>query len=148
MEGQTPSWMTKGRTVLIPKDNSKGRDASNYRPITWLRLCWKVLTALISDEIYTFLEKNQLLPEEQKGCRRKTRGTADQLFIDRMILREVKMGKKNLPMGWVNYRKAFDMVPHSWVLECLHILGINNTLMKFLEKTMKDWRVELTCANE
>ena len=33
-------------------------------------------------------------------------------------------------------------------LECLQILGINSTLMKFLGKTMKDWRVELTCANE
>ena len=65
-----------------------------------------------------------------------------------MILKEVKTRKKNLAMGWIDYRKAFDMVPHSWVLECLHILGINNTLMKFLEKTMRDWRVELTCANK
>ena len=147
LEGQTPSWMTKGRTVLLQKDKSKGRDASNYRPITCLPLCWKLLTALVSDEIYSFLEKNQLLPEEQKGCRR-SRGTADQLYIDRTILREVRMRKKNLAMGWIDYRKAFDMVPHSWVLECLQILGINNTLTKFLEKTMKDWRVELTCANE
>ena len=97
-----------------------------------------MLTALVSDEIYSFLEKNQLLPEEQKGRRRRSRGTADQLYIDRMILREVRMGKKNLAMGWIDYRKAFDMVPHSWVLECLQILGINNTLTKFLEKTMKD----------
>ena len=148
LEGQTPSWMTKGRTVLLQKDKSKGRDASNYRPITCLPLCWKLLTALVSDEIYSFLEKNQLLPEEQKGCRRRSRGTADQLYIDRMILREVRMRKKNLAMGWIDYRKAFDMVPHSWVLECLQILGINNTLTKFLEKTMKDWKVELTCANE
>ena len=39
LEGQTPSWMTKGRTVLLEKDRSKGRNASNYRPITCLPLC-------------------------------------------------------------------------------------------------------------
>ena len=123
LKGQTPTWMTKGRTVLIQKDKSKGRDASNYRPITCLPLCWKLLTALLSDEIYLFLEENQFLPEEQKGCRRKSRGTGDQLYIDKMILREVKVRKKSLAMGWIDYRKAFDMMPHSWILECLNILG-------------------------
>jgi len=138
LKGQTPTWMTKGRTVLIQKDKSKGRDASNYRPITCLPLCWKLLTALLSDEIYLFLEENQCLPEEQKGCRRKSRGTGDQLYIDKMILREVKVRKKSLAMGWIDYRKAFDMMPHSWILECLNILGVNHTVVTFLEKTMKD----------
>ena len=39
-------------------------------------------------------------------------------------------------------------MPHSWILECLNILGANHAKVNFLEKTMKDWRVELTCANE
>ena len=57
------------------------------------------------------------------------------------------MRKKNKAMGWIDYRKAFDMVPHSWILECLSILGVNHTVVAFLEKIMKDWRAELTCAN-
>ena len=40
------------------------------------------------------------------------------------------------------------MVLHTRILECLHSLGIHNTLIEFLEKTMKDWRVELTCVNK
>ena len=39
-------------------------------------------------------------------------------------------------------------MPHSWILESLNILGVNHTVVTFLEKTMKDWRVELICANE
>ena len=77
-KGTTPAWMTKGQTVLIQKDKSKGTFASKYRPITCLPLCWKILTVLLTDEIYAFLENNQFLPEEQKGCRRKSRGTEDQ----------------------------------------------------------------------
>ena len=33
LEGEAPQWMTKGRTVLIWKDKSKGNEASNYRPL-------------------------------------------------------------------------------------------------------------------
>ena len=81
-------------------------------------------------------------------CRRKSKGTGDQLYIDKIILREVKVKKKNLAMIWIDYRKAFDMMPHAWILECLNILGVNHTVVTFLKKTKKDWRVELTCANE
>ena len=148
LEGDTPEWMTKGRTVLIQKDKSKGIESSNYRPITCLPLVWKLLTGVITDEVYDFLETEKLLPEEQKGCKRKSMGTADLLFIDRVVLREARMRKKNLAVGWVDYRKAYDMVPHSWILECLKSLGISDNIQLFLEKTMKTWRVELTCANQ
>ena len=89
-EGETPRWMTKIRTVLIQKDKSKGNEASNDRPITCLPFTWKLLKGIITDEIYGFLETERILPEEQKGCRRKSKGTREQLYIDKMLLQEVK----------------------------------------------------------
>eukprot|EP00112_Aurelia_sp_Birch-Aquarium-sp1_P022216 Seg6175.2 transcript_id=Seg6175.2/GoldUCD/mRNA.D3Y31 product="hypothetical protein" protein_id=Seg6175.2/GoldUCD/D3Y31 len=50
LEEDTPEWVTKGRTVLIQKDKSKGIESSNFRPITCLPLVWKLLTGLITDE--------------------------------------------------------------------------------------------------
>lgn len=35
--------------VLITKDKAKGREISNYRPITCLSVMWKLFTSLISD---------------------------------------------------------------------------------------------------
>ena len=66
---------------------------------------------VIADEIYGCLENEDILPEEQKGYRRKSKGTGDQLYIDTMLLQEVKQRKKNLAMRWIDYRKAYDMVP-------------------------------------
>ena len=111
--------MTKGRTVLIQKDSAKGTVASNYRPITCLPLMWKLLTGIFADKIYDHLKDNNLLPEEQKGCRKKSRGTKDQLLIDKSVLREARIKKRCLAMGWIDYRKAYDLVPHSWILEML-----------------------------
>ena len=146
--GKVPDWLTQGRTVLIQKDKQKGNVASNYRPITCLPLVWKLLTGIIAEDMYHFLDSEIGLPEEQKGCRKNSRGTNDLLFIDKMILREVKMRQKNLSMAWIDYKKTYDMVPHSWILECLEMLGVDEKIRKLLEESMKTWRVDLTCGTE
>ena len=54
-------------TVLFKKDPAKGGAVDNYRPISCLHLMWKVLTGMIAGEVYTFLEMENTLPDEQKG---------------------------------------------------------------------------------
>ena len=95
-----PSWLTKERTALLQKDKSKGNIASNYRPITCLSLLWKLLSVVISDQIYGHLDQQKLLPEEQKRCKKRSTGTNDLLYIGRAIIREGKSRrKKNLAMA-------------------------------------------------
>ena len=110
-----PSWLTRGRTSLLQKDKSRGNVASNYRPITSLPLMWNLLTGVIADQIYAHLYQEKLLPEEQKGCRKGSRRTNDleELYIDRAVIKEVKSRNKNLAMTWLDYKKTYDMVPHS-----------------------------------
>ena len=47
-------------------------------------------------------------------------------------------------MAWIDYRKAYDFVPHSWILECLDMLGIVDNVRSVLEKSMKKWKLLLT----
>ncbi len=145
---EVPKWMTKGRTVLIMKDKEKGRDVKNFRPITCLPLMWKLLTAVMSEEMYKHLEKNKLLPNEQKGCRKRSRGTKDQLLIDKMIIRNCKRRAIGLGMAWIDYKKAFDMVPHSWLVECMEIFGVAHNMKHLILKSMENWKTELTSANQ
>ena len=37
---------------------------------------------VIAEEMYNYLEREKFLPEEQKGCKRGSRGTKDELLID------------------------------------------------------------------
>ena len=87
-DAQVPDWMTKGKTTLIQKDPSKGNAPYNYRPITCLPMMWKILTAQIREEIYYSLTRHRLFPDEQKGCCKGSRGTAELLYIDQHILNE------------------------------------------------------------
>ena len=40
--------------------------------------------------MYSYLERENVLPSEQKGCRKGSRGTKDQLLIDKTVLRDCK----------------------------------------------------------
>ena len=136
--------MTYGRTVLCQKDPAKGSSVENFKPITCLPLMWKLLTGIISEDMYYFMENENILPEEQKGCRRKSRGTKDQLLIDKIIPKDCRQRRTTLAMAWIDYRKTYDFVPHSWILECLDMLGIADNVRSFLEKSMKKWKLLLT----
>ena len=63
-------------------------------------------------------------------------------------MREVKMKKQNLSMAWMHYKKAYDMVPHLWIIDCLETVGINENIRRPLAESMKSWQVELISGEE
>ena len=71
---------------------------------------WKLLTGIIADQIYVNLDQEKLLPEDQKGCRKGSRGTNDLLYIDRTVIKEIKSKNENLAMTWIDYKKTYQMV--------------------------------------
>ena len=52
-----PARMTHGLTVLCQKDPRKDNAVENYLPITCLPLMWKLLTGVIAEEMYDYLEQ-------------------------------------------------------------------------------------------
>ena len=84
---------------MLQKDNGKRNVTSIYRPITCLPLMQKLLTGVIADQIYEHLDQEKLLPEEQKGCSKMSRGTNDLPYIDRAVIKDVKSRDKNLAMA-------------------------------------------------
>ena len=87
-----------------------------------------------------------LFLEEQKRCRKETRETGEQLYFDPRILKEGKMRRKNVAMVWVDYKKAFDIVLQKGIINFLKLYKILDEVIQFIEKTMKNWSVELTAG--
>ena len=84
------------------------------------------------------------IPDEQKGNRRKSRGINDQFLIDKMILRNAKRRKTILLVAWIDYKKAFDSLPHSWIAKSLQMLGISDKIRQFLKVAMNSRNTLLT----
>lgn len=143
-----PNWLGTGRTVLIMKDKEKGAIVENYRPITCLPTTWKLLSSIIAEEIYQHLDHYKLIPVEQKGCRKESRGAKDQLLIDKMVLKDCKQRKTNLYATWIDYKKAYDSVPHSWILKSLELMKVNREVIRFLSMSMEKWNTQLMINGE
>ena len=99
------------------------------------------MTGVISEHLYRFLEEEKILPEEQKGCKINSRGTKDQLLLDKAVLRDCKSRSKNLAMVWIDCRESYDMISHSWISECREVLGVAENTKNFLVNSMNKWKL-------
>ena len=136
-----PEWLTEGQTVLILKDPQKGTVPSNYQPITCLCTTWKLLSGIIVAKMSRHMAP--YMSEAQKGIRRDTRGAKHQLFLDRAVARDCKTRHTILCTAWVDYKKAYDSMPHTWILECPELYNTNSTLRAFIRNSMRLWKTTL-----
>ena len=142
-----PRWMTEGTAYLLPK-STETRNPKNYRPITCLPTTYKILTAILSNRIYNHLQENQILPEEQKGCRKGSRGCKDSLLISQMIVKHAKKIKNNLNITWIDYRKAFDSIPHAWIFRVMEIYKVCDVIVRFIQQSMLQWNMIMMLMHE
>ena len=81
-----------------------------------------------------------MLPEEQKGCWKRSRGTNNLLYIDRAVIREVKSRKKNFARPWTDYKKAYDMMSNLRIKKYLELFGIAENIKTLLVNSIEIWK--------
>ena len=143
---QTPNWLVEGSQLIYYLRRKKHGSSKNYRPIACLPTTFKILTSVITDRLYNHLEKEAIMTPEQRGGKKDCYGCKDQLMINNAILENCKKRKKNLSTAWIDYKKAFDSVTHSWILKCLQMYKIHPVLMTFIEECMSQWKTNMTLS--
>ena len=141
---ELPQWLVAGITTLIIKSLDKGPVASNYRPITCLPTTWKLLSGILVDKLIQYLDERNIMAPEQKGIMPGGRGSKTQLLIDKMACLDSKYRRTNLTVDWIDFQKAFNSVPHSWILEVLSLYRIKSILINFIAASMALWNTMLT----
>ena len=144
---KTPGLMYEGIIYLLAKSNDT-KDPKKNRPITCLSAPYKLLTSVLTDRTYSHLEQNYLSPLRQKGCRWGSYGCKDKLMTNKMILGNYKKRKRNLSCAWIDYKKAFDSVPHEWILTSLELFKLSPRVKGFLKHKIKNWKTQLTLYRE
>ena len=71
-------------------------------------------------------------------------GAKDQLLVDKEILKNCKGRMTNLSMAWTDYKKAYDMVPHSWILKWLEMVRGAKNMITIISNSMANWKMVLT----
>ena len=76
-----------------------------------------------------------MIKQEQKKV---TWETTEQRFINKSILKEVKISRRNLVTVWLSHRKAFDSVPHNWLLQALKLAKVPGIIVNTIKNLTKD----------
>ena len=96
----------------------------------------------------TLMENEGKTEEEQAAGKRGSWGCTDQLLANKMIYNETKQKRLNLLTVWLDYKKAFDSVPHSWVIKSLKLAKVPKLIIETIKSLMDKWRAKCTCTEK
>ena len=91
---------------------------------------------------------NNIITNEQAGGKKGTWGTTEQLLINKSMLKEVKYSRRNLVTVWLDYRNAFDSIPHIWLLQALKLAKVLEVIINAIKNLTKSWYTIFTLSSE
>ena len=60
-----------------------------------------------------------------------------------MHITKLQEKKDNLSMAWVDYRKAYDMVPNSWIVASMGTVDLAGNIIGIIKQNMNKWKTNL-----
>ena len=66
-----------------------------------------------------------------------------QLINDRCIMEEVKQHRRNLPVAFYDFKKAYNKVHHDWMKRMYKWIGIPRSVIKLIKDLMRKWQTRL-----
>ena len=122
----------------------------NYRPIAITSLIYKTMETIITKQLLTFLETNNLLSDHKYGFR-KARSTGDLLAYAVHLWSSTLESSGESRVISVDISKAFDRVWHKGLLAKLPMFGLHHALINwigsFLSERSIAVRVDLFLSN-
>ena len=111
-------------------------------------MIYKTLQSIFISQMSHHINANKIIPNEQKVNASNTYGTTDQLIINKMVINNVKLKHRNISTASIDYKKAFEYVPHCWIIDTLKIHKFDSITTNFLRKIMNNWRTSLYLNHE
>ncbi|XP_046411929.1 uncharacterized protein LOC124175576 [Neodiprion fabricii] len=110
-------------------------DPANYRGMALINSLTKIFTKILHDRLRQWATSQNLNPEEQAGfCVGK--GTTDNVFVLQAVVHmQLRFPETTAYALFIDFRKAFDKVPHGKLWTKLDKLGVSS---KFI-RTLKDF---------
>jgi len=51
-------------------------------------------------------------------------------------------------MGWIDYKKAYDTVPHSWIIQSMELHKIDYKIINLVPQSMGSWNTAITSGDK
>ena len=117
----------------IPKSSSLDpTDPLSYGGISLASAVYKIYCRIINSRLSDWVEKNNVLVDEQNRFRRK-RGTIDHISSLVDIVETRLRFKQSTFAAFIDFRKAYDLIYRDKLWERLKTYGVSGNLMKAIK---------------
>lgn len=120
----------------IYKKGAKG-EAANYRPISLTCVTSKLLEHIICSQVRAHLDTHNILASYQHGFRAK-HSCETQLAVTMHELARYNDQSTQVDIGILDFSKAFDVVPHTRLLNKLKFYGLSVGVCRWIEEFLRD----------
>ena len=144
--GIVPSdWKFAEVTAIFKKGNRT--DPGNYRPVSLTSICCKILEQFVRDSIVDHMTDNNLYSECQHGFRKK-RSCVTQLLEVHEKLTDMIDDGKSIDIIYVDFKKAFDSIPHERLLLKMKGYGIIGKTYQWVRNFLSGREQRVRVGNE
>jgi len=142
-QGLVPSDWRKANISPIFK---KGRKDSpnNYRPVSLTSVPCKVMESIVRDAVVDYVEKNRIISEQRYGFVNGRSCLTNLLEVMEAWTRALDDGY-GVDVIYLDYRKAFDTVPHKRLLNKLLSYGIGSQVTEWIRSFLSDRENNESC---
>ena len=134
-EGTLPAeWRTATVTPIFKK--GRKQDPGNYRPVSLTCVLCNVMEKLVRQSVVEHLEQNKLISDEKHGFVRGRSCITQLLDVLDDWTTALEEGY-SIDAIYMDFRKAFDSVPHCRLMSKLEALGIRGQVLQWIRAFLR-----------
>lgn len=129
--GEIPvDWRRANVTPIFKKGSKK--EPSNYRPVSLTSIPGKIMERLLKENMMEHLSSNRLIKKSQHGFLPRKSCTTNLLqFLEKAT--SILDGGGNMDVIYLDFSKAFDLVPRERLLSKLRAHGFEEKIVRWID---------------
>ena len=135
-EGRIPDDWRKASVTPIFKKGSRS-SANNYRPVSLTSVLCKTMETMVRSKVMDHLQSNRLICQQQHGFT-PGRSCVTQLLDTLDCWTEILDQGGSVDAVYMDFRKAFDSVPHRRLMQKVEAHGIRGSVYDWIRDFLTD----------
>lgn len=141
-----PKLWTEALVIPILINGKNKNVITNYRPISLTSCLCKLLERMVNRRLVWYLERNQILVDQQYGFRRG-RSTMDSVFVLDNYIKEGFKKKEHTIAIFFDLEKAYDTTWKYRIIQLLADLNIKGNMLNFIINFLHERKFKIINGN-